>query len=55
MIGFVVVLADTILFFYKFSQKDKMLALHLVYFLLLFITGIIALTDYDYLNKMKML
>jgi len=55
MIGFVVTFANTIIFFYRFSQKDKLLAIHLIYFLLFFITGIVALTDYGYLDRMESL
>lgn len=55
MIGFVVVFANTIVFFLKFSQKDKLLAVHIIFFLLFFITGLVALTDYGYLDRMKTL
>ena len=55
MIGFVVVLANSIIFFFRFSQKDKLLAVHILFFLLFFITGIVALTDYSYLDRMEAL
>ena len=55
IMGFVLVGANTIIFFYKFSQKDKILIFHICYFLTILISGIVALTDYDYLDKMTLL
>lgn len=55
MVGFVVVLADTLLFFCKFSQKDKVLVFHLLFLLLLLTTGIVALSDSQYLDRMELL
>lgn len=43
--GFVVCVIDTIIFFYKFTQKDKMLVFHIIYFLMLFISGMVTLVD----------
>lgn len=41
--GFVLVTANTVLFFYRFTQKDKILYIHVGYFLAFFISSIVAL------------
>lgn len=46
--GFVVSVSNTILFFYKFTQKDKILWFNLAFFLCIFISGIVALSDKSY-------
>jgi hypothetical protein len=53
--GFVVVAADTLLFFHKFTQKPKVLYFHIFYFLLFFICAVVALADSNYLNYMSQL
>jgi hypothetical protein len=53
IIGFVITVADTVLFFYKFTQKDKVLWFHLVYFLMFFITGLVAIAPKDYTSGLK--
>jgi hypothetical protein len=50
--GFVVSLSDTVLFFYKFSQKDKIIWFQVIYFLAFFISGMVALSDKDYQARM---
>jgi hypothetical protein len=50
--GLVISVSDTVLFFYKFSQKDKILWFQVIYFLVFLIAGIIALADKDYLSYM---
>jgi hypothetical protein len=52
IIGFVIVTADTILFFYRFSQKPKILWFHLAFFISFFICGIVNLSDSDYKDAM---
>ena len=47
--------ANTIVFFGKFSQKDKLLWIHIIFFLLVLVSGCITLTDYDYQNYMDTL
>lgn len=41
--GFVIVVANTIVFFTDFSQKERILWLHIVFYLAMFISGIVAL------------
>ena len=55
IMGFVLVAANTVIFFCKFTQKDKMLYFHICYFLCILISGIIALTNYDYLDHMTLM
>ena len=55
IMGFIIVAADTVIFFCKFTQKDKMIYFHLCYFLCIFVSGIVALTNYDYLDRMTLL
>ena len=52
IMGFVVVSVDTAVFFCKFTQKDKILCFHICYFICIFVSGIVALTQYDYLDRM---
>ena len=55
IIGFVIIVADTILLFAKFSQKDKMVWFHGGYFIGFFICGMVAVTNINYTNYMKSL
>lgn len=53
--GFVIAIADTILLFFKFTQKDKLLWFHLGYYLVLLICGCVALSNKDYNSYMNSL
>ena len=55
IMGFVIVAANTIIFYCKFTQKDKMLYFHICYFICIFVSGIVALTNYDYLDRMTLM
>lgn len=41
--GFVIVVANTIVFFTEFSQKERILWIHIIFYLSMFISGIVAL------------
>ena len=47
--------ADTLLYFLKFSQKHKLLCIHLTFFVLLITSGAVTLTDYPYQSHMSSL
>jgi hypothetical protein len=51
--GFVLVTANTVLFFYRFTQKSKLLYIHIIYFLAFFISTIVALASKSYSDHMK--
>ena len=53
--GFVICCTNTILFFFKFTQKDKLVWFHGAYFLGFFICGIKALTNQSYNDYMKLM
>ncbi len=50
--GFVLVTANTVLFFYRFTQKDKLLYIHIIYFLTFFISSLVALASKSYKDHM---
>ena len=47
-----IVVADTVVFFCKFNMKDKIIYFHVCYFICIFISGLVALTRFDYLNRL---
>jgi hypothetical protein len=51
--GFVIAIADTILLFFKFTQKAKLLWFHVGYYLAFLICGCVALTNKDYNSYMN--
>lgn len=53
--GFVLVTADSVLFFYRFTQKDKLLWMHTAYFLAFFISSIVSLAQTNYTDYMESL
>jgi hypothetical protein len=53
--GFVMVTADTIIFFYRFTQKDKLLYMHVVYFLTFFISSLVSIANSTYKDYMTTL
>ncbi len=53
IIGFVITLVDTIIFMIKFSQKNKIIYFHGVFFTAFFICGIIAATNFTYSDMMN--
>jgi hypothetical protein len=55
IIGFVINLADTIIFMVEFSQKDKIVYFHGVFFLAFFICGIVAVSNPAYDELMSSL
>jgi hypothetical protein len=50
--GFVIVIADTILLFVKFTQKEKLLWFHLAYYIGFLICGYMTLSKKDYKDYM---
>ena len=53
IIGQVITIASTIIVFTKFSQKKFLLGIHLLYFLIFFIVGLIGLLgSSEYVEKM---
>jgi hypothetical protein len=53
--GLVIVVADTILFFFKFSQKNKLIWFHVGYYIAIFIVVIVAVSNKDYNAYMAVL
>lgn len=53
--GFVITIADTVLLFFKFTQKDKLLWFHVAYYLAFLVCGCVALSDKDYNSYMNSL
>lgn len=53
--GLVITIADTILLFFKFTQKGKLLWFHLGYYLAFLICGCVALSNKDYKSYMSAL
>lgn len=55
--GFIIVVADTIVFFTQFSQKERIIWIHLIFYLAMFICGIVALAggSEHYGNMMSLL
>ena len=52
IIGFVIVVANYALLFYKFTQRVKLVWFHGIFYLLFFIIGIVGLTNSDYNDRM---
>jgi hypothetical protein len=46
--GLVIAIADAILLFFKFSQKNKLIWFHVLYYIAFFICGITAMTNKNY-------
>jgi hypothetical protein len=51
--GLVIAVADTILLFFKFTQKEKLLWFHLAYYLAFLTCGSVALANKDYKDYMS--
>lgn len=51
--GLVITIANTILLFFKFTQKEKLLWFHVGYYLAFLICGCIALSNKDYKSYMN--
>lgn len=51
--GFVLVVADTIIFFVRFTQKAKLLYMHIVYLLTFFISSLVAIANSSYNDRMN--
>jgi hypothetical protein len=51
--GLVIAMADTILLFFKFTQKGKLLWFHLAYYLAFLICGCVALSNKNYNSYMQ--
>lgn len=51
--GLVIVLADTIVYFTKFTQKERLVWLHAAFYLAMLVCGIVALAGgADYKSRM---
>ncbi len=53
--GLVIAIADTTLFFFKFSQKNKLIWFHAGYYLAIFIVIIVAVSNKDYNSYLEAL
>lgn len=55
IIGFVIIVANYALLFYKFSQRGKLVWFHGIFYFLFLIIGIVGLTNSEYNDRMKAL
>ena len=52
IIGFVIIVANYALLFYKFTQRSKLVWFHGIFYLLFLIIGIVGLTNSEYNDRM---